>query len=62
MARVTTTAAEDTKVVPTAAEDSEKDKKLAEAIADKQNLISILTRVKRTFDGFKKRHQDLLEA
>ena len=40
--------------------DEEKDKKLEEALADKQKLLGLLGRVKKTFDRFKNRHTDLV--
>lgn len=37
----------------------EKEKQLKDALADKKKLLSILHRLKKTFDGFSKRHADL---
>ena len=36
-----------------------KDKQLEEALSDKRKLLSLLTKVKATFEGFKKRHTDI---
>lgn len=42
-------------------QESEKDKLLQEALNDKQKLLQLLFKVKKTFDGFKKRHSMLAE-
>mmetsp|Transcript_29483 Transcript_29483/g.39217 ORF Transcript_29483/g.39217 Transcript_29483/m.39217 type:complete len:125 (-) Transcript_29483:292-666(-) len=45
-----------------AVKDEEKDLRLEEALADKQKLLGLLSRVKKTFDGFKRRHTDLVTS
>lgn len=46
--------------VDTQAAHTDKDKKLEEALADKNKLLGILGRLKKSFDGFKARHSDIL--
>jgi len=40
----------------------EKDQLLQKALDDKQKLIGILSKVRKTFQGFKKRHADLISS
>ena len=38
---------------------SDKDKLLAQALEDKRKLLQLLSKVKQSFEGFKKRHADI---